>query len=127
VTFVENNPFFHNPSASSSYSSLESTSFLTSNTDLSLHPSVSPIPISPPEPYVPSPLYQNHRFIHHSSHGRTFLLLHVDDMLITSDDEAHISSMKRQLSKMFMMSDLGPLTYFLGIDILHSAKGYYLS
>jgi hypothetical protein len=66
-------------------------------------------------------------FIHHSSHGRTLLLLYVDDMLITGDDEAHISSVKRQLGEMFMMSNLGPLSYFLGIEVLHSAKGYYLS
>jgi Tfp pilus assembly major pilin PilA len=26
-----------------------------------------------------------------------------------------------------MMSDLGSLSYFLGIEVLHSAKGYYLS
>ena len=25
------------------------------------------------------------------------------------------------------MSDLGPLSYFLGIEVLHSPKGYYLS
>jgi hypothetical protein len=25
------------------------------------------------------------------------------------------------------MSNLGPLSYFLGIEVLHSAKGYYLS
>jgi hypothetical protein len=58
VAFVESNPFFNNSSTSSSYCSLESTSFLTSNTDLSSQPSVSPIPISPPEPYVTTPLYQ---------------------------------------------------------------------
>jgi hypothetical protein len=32
VTFVENRPFFHNPSTSSTYSSLESTSFISTNT-----------------------------------------------------------------------------------------------
>jgi hypothetical protein len=64
VTFVENNPFFHNPSTSSSYSSLESTSFLTSNNNLSSQPSVSPIPISPPDPYVPPPLYQKPPITH---------------------------------------------------------------
>jgi hypothetical protein len=47
-------------------------------------------------------------------------------MLIIGD-EAHISSVKRQLGEMFTMSNLGPLSYFLGIEVLHSAKGYYLS
>jgi hypothetical protein len=34
-------------------------------------------------------------FIHHSTHGRTLLLLYVDDMLITGDNAEHILSVKR--------------------------------
>jgi len=55
------------------------------------------------------------------------LLLYVDDMLITGDDMEHISHVKKQLGEQFQMSDLGPLSYFLGVEILRSAKGYYLS
>jgi len=66
-------------------------------------------------------------FIHHSPHGRTLVLLYVDDMLITGDDIEHISHVKKQLGEQFQMSDLDPLSYFLGIEVLHSAKGYYLS
>ena len=65
-------------------------------------------------------------FIHHSPHGRTLLLLYVDDMLITGDDIEHICHVKKQLGEQFQMSDLGPLSYFLGIEVLHSPKGYYL-
>ena len=43
------------------------------------------------------------------------------------DDEDHISHVKQQLSAEFQMSDLGPLSYFLGIEVSHSANGYYLS
>ena len=38
----------------------------------------------------------------------------------------HISHVKKQLGEQFQMSDLGPLSYFLGIEVLHSPKGYYL-
>jgi hypothetical protein len=31
------------------------------------------------------------------------------------------------LSEQFKMSNLSPLGYFLGIDVLQSTKGYYLS
>ena len=55
------------------------------------------------------------------------LLLHVDDVLITGDDVDHIIHVKQQLGEQFQMSDLGPLSYFLGIEVLHSSKGYYLS
>jgi len=34
---------------------------------------------------------------------------------------------KKQLSEQFQMSNLGPLSYFLGIEVLRTAKGYYLS
>jgi len=66
-------------------------------------------------------------FIHLSPRGRTLLLLYVDDMLITGDDPEHISHVKKHLGEQFQMSDLGPLSYFLGIEVLQSPKGYYLS
>jgi len=66
-------------------------------------------------------------FIHISPRGRTLLLLYVDDMLITGDDPDHISHVKEYLNKEFQMSDLGPLSYFLGIEVLQTQKGIYLS
>ena len=55
------------------------------------------------------------------------LLLYVDDMLITGDHVDHISLVKKQLGAQFQMSDLGPLSYFSGIEVTKSAKGYYIS
>jgi len=55
------------------------------------------------------------------------MLLYVDDMLIMGDDAGHISVLKKQLGELFQMSDLGPLSYFLGIEDQHSPKGYFLS
>jgi hypothetical protein len=66
-------------------------------------------------------------FVHLSPRGRTLLLLYVDDMLITGDDADHIYHLKQQLSAEFHMSDLGPFSYFLGIEVNQSAKGYHLS
>jgi len=40
-------------------------------------------------------------FVHLSPRGRTLLLLYVDDMLITGDDEDHISHVKHKLSAEF--------------------------
>ena len=76
--------------------------------------------------FSPSP-HDPALFIHVSSRGRTLLLLYVDDMLITGDDSEHVSLVKRHLSQQFQMTDLGPLSYFLGIEVLHSQKGYYIS
>jgi hypothetical protein len=65
-------------------------------------------------------------FLQSSSRGRTLLLLYVDDMLITGDDPDYISQVKH-LCEHFKMSYLGPLGYFLGIEVLQSTKGYYPS
>jgi hypothetical protein len=48
-----------------------------------------------------------------SPHGRTLLLIYVDDMIITSDDPEYIAFVKGYLSDQFLMSDLGPLRYYL--------------
>uniref|UniRef100_A0A0A9GAH2 Reverse transcriptase Ty1/copia-type domain-containing protein n=1 Tax=Arundo donax TaxID=35708 RepID=A0A0A9GAH2_ARUDO len=66
-------------------------------------------------------------FVHTSSRDRTLLLLYVDDMLITGDDSQHIAFVKKRLGEKFMMSDLGPLRYFLGIEVTNMSDGYYLS
>ena len=43
-------------------------------------------------------------------------------MLITSDDVENISHVKQQLGEQFQIyDDLGPLSYFLGIELSHSA------
>jgi hypothetical protein len=60
------------------------------------------------------------------------LSLHEDElcsfyMLITGNDPEHISHVKKHLGEQFQMSDLGSLRYFLGIEVLQTPKGYYLS
>jgi hypothetical protein len=62
-------------------------------------------------------------FVHVSSRGRTLLLLYMDDMIITSDDPKFINT---RLSDQFLMSDLGPLRYFVGIEI-STPEGLFLS
>jgi hypothetical protein len=64
-------------------------------------------------------------FVHVSPRGRT-LLLYVDDMIITDDDLEYIAFIKAHLSDQFLMSDLGPLRYFLGIEI-STPEGFFLS
>jgi hypothetical protein len=54
-------------------------------------------------------------FVRTSPRGRTLILLYVDEMLITGDDQEYITFVKERLCDQFMMSDLGSLSYFLGI------------
>jgi hypothetical protein len=39
----------------------------------------------------------------------------------------HISILKKQHGEQFQMSALDPLSYYLGIDVWHSPKGYFVS
>jgi hypothetical protein len=66
-------------------------------------------------------------FIHVLPHGRTLLLLYVDNMIITGDDSEYIAFVKALLSYQFRMSDLDPLRYFLGIEISSTSEGLFLS
>src|SRR3954462_7476636 len=66
-------------------------------------------------------------FIHTSPRGRTLLLLYVDDMIITGDDPKYIAFVKARLSEQFLMSDLGPPRYFLGIEVSSTVDGFFIS
>jgi hypothetical protein len=48
----------------------------------------------------------------------TILLLYVDDMLVAGSRIGEINNMKRQLSKQFVMKDLGVAKQILGIRII---------
>ncbi|CAM8948659.1 unnamed protein product [Rhodiola kirilowii] len=66
-------------------------------------------------------------FIHTSTHGWTLLLLYVDDMLITGDDPQHIVFVKECFNTQFLMKDLCPIRYFLGIEFSSTPEGFFLS
>jgi hypothetical protein len=55
------------------------------------------------------------------------LVLYVDDLLITSFSTSTIDVVKRILHDMFLMMDMGPLHFFLGLEINQDASGIKLS
>ncbi|KAG7578454.1 Retrotransposon gag domain [Arabidopsis thaliana x Arabidopsis arenosa] len=57
-----------------------------------------------------------------------FVLVYVDDLLIGGNDLNGIQEFKGYLSdECFHMKDLGPMKYFLGIEVSRSPDGFYLS
>ena len=66
-------------------------------------------------------------FIRKTKNGTVVLLLYVDDMIITGDDSIGIKELKQFLCQHFEMKDLGPLSYFLGLEVLSSGDGLFLS
>ncbi|XP_019093211.1 PREDICTED: uncharacterized protein LOC109129430 [Camelina sativa] len=55
------------------------------------------------------------------------VLIYVDDLIITGSTGQIMKTFKAYLSSCFHMKDLGPLKYFMGIEVARSSSGKYLS
>ncbi|GKV50014.1 hypothetical protein SLEP1_g56732 [Rubroshorea leprosula] len=55
------------------------------------------------------------------------VLIYVDDIVITGNDGARIATLKHYLHSAFSIKDLGPLKYFLGIEVARTTEGIVLS
>jgi histone deacetylase 1/2 len=62
-----------------------------------------------------------------SSQGNTiYLLVYVDDIIITSNNSTLLHSIIKQLNQAFSLKQLGDLDYFLGIEVNHLSNGSLL-
>jgi len=57
----------------------------------------------------------------------TFVLVYVDDLLVTGNDVQSIKHIKTKLHEAFTIKDLGLARYFLGIEIARSNIGTFLN
>ena len=56
-----------------------------------------------------------------------FLVVYVDDLLMTGDSEYYIAYIKEDLKKCFEITDLGHLHYYLGIEVTQHPKWIFIS
>ena len=67
-------------------------------------------------------------FYRHSAQNRCIhLVVHVDDIVITGNDQDGITDLKQHLFKHSQTKDLGRLKYFLGIEVAQSRSGIVIS
>ena len=67
-------------------------------------------------------------FIKLSSIGRvTILIVYVDDIIVTGDDNEEMLGLKVYLVKEFEIKDLGSLRYFLEIEVVRSQHKIFIS
>eukprot|EP00253_Pinus_taeda_P004924 PITA_04924 len=61
--------------------------------------------------------------------GKTivYLVVYVDDLLMTGNNESYIASIKKELGKSFEITDLGYAHYYLGIEVTQHPKSIFLS
>ncbi|XP_058211701.1 uncharacterized mitochondrial protein AtMg00810-like [Rhododendron vialii] len=69
----------------------------------------------------------NHALYEVCARGIIFLLLYVDNMIVTVDDTVGIFNLKAYLNKQFQMKDLGNVSHFLGLEISSISDGHYLT
>lgn len=62
-------------------------------------------------------------FLHSSTSRHIFLVIYVDDIVITRENTVGIYRLKIHLFKTFHTKDLGQLIYFLGIEVAQSSSG----
>ena len=66
-------------------------------------------------------------YVRTNEHGIVFICIYVDDLIIGGDHEAEIAHVKTLMKQEFDMKDLGELRYFLGIEIVRTKEGIWLS
>ena len=66
-------------------------------------------------------------FILRTASVTIFVLIYVDDILITGSSPEAIQQIIHSLSESFPVKDLGSLSYFLGVEVHHTSSGICLS
>ena len=66
-------------------------------------------------------------YIKHDGKRMVIICVYVDDLIITSDDNVGIKELKNMLKTKLKLLDLGELKFFLGIEVVKTNKGIWLS
>ncbi|CAL9003928.1 unnamed protein product [Prunus brigantina] len=96
-------------------------------------PNPPPPPHSPPpspSPSPPQPPINTHpmqTWAKSVADTVTFILVYVDDILITGSSSAVCKQLIGELSALFLVKDLSTLHYFLGLEAHRDASGLFLS
>ena len=66
-------------------------------------------------------------FHRHSPSGVSILIVYVDDILISGSDVAEAGRLSAALAQEFEIKALGPLQYFLGLEVAYTSRGIFVS
>ena len=71
--------------------------------------------------------YEQTLFTKRSKEGKIIIVsVYVDDLIFTGDDENLMLEFKASMMREFDMSDLGCMSYFLGIEVLQKKEGIFI-
>lgn len=66
-------------------------------------------------------------FVYNHQGVTTYILVYVDDLILTSSDNCFLSRVISDLASEFSVKDLGTLSYFLGVEVLCNSSSCFLS
>lgn len=66
-------------------------------------------------------------FVYCRGDEMAYLLLYVDDMILSASSTALLERMIHSLKSVFAIKDMGPVHYFLGVDVRRTSSGFFLS
>lgn len=66
-------------------------------------------------------------FILHLNGTTLYVLIYVDDIIVTGNNSLHVQNFITNLSRRFSLKDLGALSYFLGIEAHRTSSGLLLT
>ncbi|XP_051228809.1 uncharacterized mitochondrial protein AtMg00810-like [Lolium perenne] len=65
-------------------------------------------------------------FVYNNGATTAYLLLYVDDIILTASSTDLLRQLTERLRAEFALKDLGPLHYFLGIEVVRRTDGFFL-
>ena len=66
-------------------------------------------------------------FIYSQGSNLCYFLVYVDDLVITGNNSILVANIIKQLGGMFSLKDMGSLHFFLGIEVIPTRAGLFLS
>lgn len=64
--------------------------------------------------------------VYHKDNNHIYLLIYVDDILLTGNNPTELTTLIQKLNQAFNMKQLGEVSQFIGIQINKTATGYFL-
>src|SRR4051812_48161045 len=65
-------------------------------------------------------------FVYHQGATTTYLLLYIDDIILTTSSPALLQRITIRLGTEVTLKDLGAIHYILGIEVTRSSTGFHL-
>jgi hypothetical protein len=71
-------------------------------------------------------LFEATLYIKKTNNDNLIISLYVDDLLVTGSNTQQVEEFTQKMMQAFEMTDLGPMTYFLGMEIKQNKNEIFI-